>query len=132
MAGITGLGGVFVKAGDTKELGRWYKEKLGLAPEDYGGFHFTWREAKDPASEGLTIFSLFDKDTDYFGEASRDVMMNFRVDDLDAYLAALKEAGVTVIDNREDSEFGRFAWIEDPEGNRIELWQPPEVAPASD
>lgn len=126
MAGITGLGGIFLKAGKTKETADWYRDKLGLSQEDYGGFHFNWLNAKDPEKAGMTIFSFFDKDTDYFGETSGDAMVNFRVDDLDAYLVQLKDAGVTIIDKREDSEYGRFAWVVDPEGTRIELWQPPE------
>lgn len=126
MTGITGLGGIFLKAGKKNNTATWYRDTLGLAQEDYGGFHFNWRKAEDPSQPGLTIFSFFEKDTDYFGENSGDAMVNFRVDDLDAYLAQLKASGVTIIDKREDSEYGRFAWIQDPEGTRIELWQPPE------
>lgn len=126
MAGITGLGGIFVKTGKSKETADWYRDTLGLSQEDYGGFHFNWRSTEEPSDPGLTIFSFFDKDTDYFGEDSGDTMINFRIDDLDSYLADLKAAGVTIVDKREDSEYGRFAWVVDPEGTRIELWQPPE------
>lgn len=126
MTGITGLGGVFVKAANKEETATWYRDKLGLALEPFGGINFGWRNTEDPSREGYSLFSLFERDTDYFGEASGNAMVNFRVENLDAYLAQLREAGVTVIDKIEDGEYGRFGWIEDPEGTRIELWEPPE------
>ena len=126
MAKITGLGGVFIKSQDKTALMEWYRKSLGLPLEDYGGTGFDWRNAEDPEKTGYTLFSLFDKDTTYFEPSKAPFMINFRVDDLDAILAELKERGVTVIDQKEEGDFGRFGWILDPEGNRIELWEPPE------
>ena len=84
-----------------------------------------WRLDDDPAKKGMTVWSLFPRDTKYFGTGPQTVMVNYMVDDLDGMLVALREAGVDVDPKREDSEYGRFAWATDPEGNRIELWQPP-------
>jgi predicted enzyme related to lactoylglutathione lyase len=126
MTGITGLGGVFVKAANKEDTANWYRDNLGLALEPYGGINFGWRNEEDPSRKGYSLFFVFKKDTDYFGETSGPAMINFRVENLDAYLAQLRQAGVTVIDKIEDGEYGRFGWIEDPEGMRIELWEPPE------
>jgi predicted enzyme related to lactoylglutathione lyase len=84
-----------------------------------------WRHAADPAREGMTVWSLFPRDTAYFGPGSQSVMVNCIVDDLDGMLQSLREAGAQVDDKREDHPYGRFGWATDPEGNRIELWQPP-------
>jgi predicted enzyme related to lactoylglutathione lyase len=126
MAKITGLGGVFLKAENKEELADWYRKSLGVDLEAYGGINFNWRNAEEPEKKGYTLFSLFDKDTDYFEPGKAPYMINFRVDDLDAVLALFKERGIKVFDKRLDGEFGRFGWILDPEGNRIELWEPPE------
>jgi catechol 2,3-dioxygenase-like lactoylglutathione lyase family enzyme len=123
MERVTGLGGVFLKADDPERMYGWYEKHLGLAREE-GVVLFHWRQAADPEKPGMTVWSLFPRDSKYFDPSRASFMINFRVADLDGLLAALRAEGVTV-DKREDSEYGRFAWIIDPEGNRVELWEPP-------
>lgn len=127
MAKVTGIGGVFFKSRDPKGLAAWYREHLGLEVEDWGGVSFRWR---DP--NGFTVWSPFREDTSYFDPSDRPFMINFRVDDLDGMLARLREAGVRVDDKLEESEFGRFGWFLDPEGTRIELWEPPGLDAVTD
>jgi predicted enzyme related to lactoylglutathione lyase len=122
---VRGIGGVFFKARDPKALAAWYQEHLGVPVEKWGGASFSWRE-HDPAGTAKTAWSLFAEDTRYFDPSPASFMINFRVDDLDAMLAQLRGAGVTVDDKVDDSEYGKFGWAMDPEGNRIELWQPPK------
>ncbi len=119
MAKAVGIGGVFLKARDPKALARWYADHLGI-PEEGGSLAFD-----GPESTGTTVFAHFALDSSYFGDGPQQAMVNFRVDDLDALLAKLGAAGVRVDPKREDHAYGRFAWIWDPEGNRVELWQPP-------
>src|SRR5688500_3848767 len=123
MAGVTGLGGVFFKASDPDRLYAWYEKNLGLKKEE-GGVNFRWRD-RDGA-DAKTDWAIFAWATRYFDPSRSPFMMNFRVDDLDALLEQLRAAGVTIDEKREDCEYGRFAWIMDPEGNRIELWEPPK------
>jgi predicted enzyme related to lactoylglutathione lyase len=123
MGRVTGLGGVFFKADDPERLYSWYETHLGLKREN-GPVFFRWRQREKDAP-GTTVWSLFPKDTTYFGPGTAPFMLNYRVDHLDAMLERLAAEGVSV-DGREDSEYGRFAWVTDPEGNRIELWEPPE------
>ena len=123
MARVTGVGGVFLRAKDPKALKAWYVQHLGLTLSDYGGVTFQWSD-EVPAGTGMTIWSTFADDTKYFGPERQAVMINYRVDDLEALLAQLTEAGVPIAERSEDYSYGRFAWIVDPEGNRLELWQP--------
>jgi len=138
MAKVTGIGGVFFRARDPKSLVAWYAKHLGVVPNDYGGMTFEWTRGiqpdESPESTGSTAWSVFPEDTKYFGPGNdrgpQQAMINYRVDDLDALLTHLAAEGVTIDPHREDADYGRFAWIVDPEGNRIELWQPlPEVKP---
>lgn len=123
---VTGIGGVFFRAKDPTKLGEWYAKNLDFELEEYGPMtNFHWRRAEDPSQQGMTVWSLFPHDTDYFGSDAQ-FMINYRVADLDALMVALKEAGVEVIREAEDTPYGRFAAIRDPEGNGIELWQPPD------
>ena len=125
---ITGIGGIFFKAEDPEKLGAWYREHLGLAVEEFGGV--TFREGEPSAGarrQAYTVWSPFASDTDYFAPSSKPFMINFRVTDLGALLDHLRRHGVTVDERTEKSEFGYFGWAMDPEGNRIELWEPPEV-----
>jgi predicted enzyme related to lactoylglutathione lyase len=121
MAKITGLGGIFFKSRDPAALSAWYAKHLGLDTEEWGGARFD----EDEQRPGYTLWSPFAADTDYFGPGPQSCMINFRVDDLDALLAQLRADGVAVDERVDSSEFGRFGWITDPEGTRVELWQPP-------
>jgi predicted enzyme related to lactoylglutathione lyase len=131
MARVTGIGGVFLRARDPKALLDWYAKHLGIQPNDYGGSTFFWTD-EVPATTGMTVWSLFPADTKYFGPGAQSTMVNYRVDDLDALLDQLRAAGVSIDPKREDSDYGRFAWITDPEGNRLELWQPLVLAKEED
>jgi catechol 2,3-dioxygenase-like lactoylglutathione lyase family enzyme len=122
---VTGLGGVFFKADDPQKLYQWYEEHLGIKGGDQGAM-FQWRDKEDPNREGMTIWAIFPRKTSYFQPSDAPFMLNYRVDDLDAVLDALRSEGVTIDPKREDHEYGRFAWIMDPEGNRVELWEPPK------
>jgi predicted enzyme related to lactoylglutathione lyase len=126
MAKVLGIGGVFFRSEDPGGLNAWYEKHLGLARCGSGGpVLFHWRHADAPDRTGMTVWSLFPKDTDYFGPTKPAFMVNYIVDDLDGILADLRAAGAKVDERREDSEYGRFGWVTDPEGHRIELWQPP-------
>ncbi len=121
---VTGVGGVFLRARDPKALTAWYAEHLGFPVSEYGT-KFKWADEL-PENKGMTIWTAFPDGTDYFGKGSRQaVMINYRVDDLDALLAKLAAANVEIDPHREDASYGKFAWITDPEGNRVELWQAP-------
>ncbi len=128
MERVTGIGGIFFKAKDEQMLRSWYREHLGIAVEAWGGTSFPWREAADPATAGSTVWSVFPARSTYFDPSTSPFMVNYRVRDLDAMLAQLRAAGIAVDDKIEESEFGRFGWATDPEGNRFELWQPPDGA----
>jgi predicted enzyme related to lactoylglutathione lyase len=124
MGRITGVGGVFFKSADPERLYAWYEKHLGLKRQQ-AGVEFEWRD-KDTGAAGKTVWALFKKDTNYFGPSGAPFMLNYRVDDLDALLDRLRAQGASVDEHREDHEYGRFAWVMDPEGNRIELWEPPK------
>lgn len=122
MARITGIGGVFLRSADPKGLQEWYAKHLGL-PVGQWGVTFEWSD-EIPKGTGSTAWSAFPADTKYFGEGNQQTMINYRVDDLDALLIDLAAAGVWIDPKREDADYGRFAWIRDCDGNRVELWQP--------
>lgn len=126
MQRVTGIGGVFFKARDMEVMKAWYSKHLGIAIEVWGGTSFRWNSEQNPGGVGTTVWSLFKNDTTYFGAAGSPFMINYRVTDLDAVLAALRAEGCDVDEKSEASEYGKFGWVTDPEGNRIELWQPPE------
>lgn len=121
MARVTGIGGVFLKARDPAALGAWYREHLGVPVEEGGWAVFRW----GGDVSGSTVWALFPDETEYFGSSEAQAMVNFRVEDLDRMLSELRAEGVEVLDRVEEHEYGRFGWIVDPEGNRVELWQPP-------
>ena len=125
MEKVTGIGGVFFKAEDPKGLAAWYAEHLGVPVHEWGGAAFQWHPMDEPERAASTIWSPFKADTKYFEPSPKPYMLNYRVADLDAMLAQLRAAGVTVDEKVDDSEYGRFGWAMDPEGNRFELWQPP-------
>jgi predicted enzyme related to lactoylglutathione lyase len=124
MAKVTGIGGVFLKCrGDSAALGAWYSRHLGMPLEDWGGAILRWPD--DTADDqGLTVWTLADRDSTWFSPSESSVMINYRVDDLDALLAQLRADGVTITGGPESHENGKFAWIMDPDGNKVELWQP--------
>jgi len=124
VARVTGIGGVFVRSHDPAALAAWYAEHLGVPTEKYGGATFHWPEGATDDRPGSTTWAAFPLDTRYFGSPLQQAMVNFRVDDLDGLLASLRAAGVTVVDEIEDSEYGRFGWCVDCDGNRVELWEP--------
>lgn len=124
MRRVTGIGGVFFKAKDPKSLGEWYRVHLGLNVEEWGGVAFKWTD-DNPTGTGSTIWSPFKEDTSYFAPSKSPFMVNFRVEDLHALLAALRAEGCAVDEKVEESEYGKFGWVVDPEGNKVELWQPP-------
>lgn len=121
---VTGIGGVFFRAERPDSLRDWYRRHLGL---DAGpqGFSFLWREHDDPQRVGRTVWSLFPGDTDYFGDSDQPFMVNYIVRDLDRVLSRLADAGIQPVKAPESYPYGRFAWVEDGEGHRIELWEPP-------
>lgn len=119
---VTGIGGVFLRVRDSAGMAAWYQQHLGICNED-GHADFVWREHDQPDEVGRTVWSVFPADTDYFGPARPAFMINYRVANLDRMLAQLRSNGVFV-EKIEDYDYGRFAWITDPEGNRIELWEP--------
>jgi predicted enzyme related to lactoylglutathione lyase len=125
MKRVTGIGGVFFKSKDPKALGAWYKKHLGIPVEDWGGAAFRWKDAANPEGVGSTVWNPFAADTSYFAPSAAPFMINYRVDDLHGLLAVLRTEGVQVDDKIEESEFGSFGWVIDPEGSKIELWQPP-------
>jgi len=127
----TGIGGVFFKAKEPAKLGAWYRDHLGIALEPAGKGPnamqycvFKWREKDHSDTVGSTVFSIFPEGSKYFDPSTAPFMMNFRVANLERLLAELKSEGVTVDDKIEDESNGRFAWVMDPEGHRIELWEP--------
>ena len=124
MAKAVGVGGVFLKARDPRGLAIWYAKHLGIQTEEGG-----WLVFNGPESAGMTVFAHFPLDTGYFGGGAepspQQFMVNFRVDDLDELLRQLASVGVRIDPKREDYPYGRFAWIWDPEDNRVELWEPP-------
>ena len=125
MGRVTGIGGIFFKSEDPERLKSWYQQHLGITPDKDGYIAFEWREKQDPDTVGYTVWGPFQDDTKYFHPSTKAYMFNFRVDDLDALLEQLRAAGVEVDDNVEEYEYGRFGWVMDPEGHRIELWEPP-------
>ncbi|MCG6118513.1 MAG: VOC family protein [Aquimonas sp.] len=125
MQRVTGIGGIFFKAKDPKALGQWYARHLGIAVEEWGGAAFKWAGPDNPSGVGTTVWSPFKESTEYFAPSEAPFMINYRVPDLHALLAVLRSEGCTVEDKVEESEFGLFGWVMDPEGNKVELWQPP-------
>ena len=126
MKRVTGFGGIFFKADNPEKLYSWYEKHLGLQRQGQEPVVFNWRQPDDPEKAGMTVWAIFPKDTKYFDPSRAGFMMNFIVEDLDALLATLREEGVEIDPKREDYDYGRFAWIIDPEGNRVELWEPPK------
>jgi len=120
---ILGVGGIFFKSANQKEMKEWYAKHLGLGDGAHEAI-LPWREKDNPESERMTVWSIFPGNTKYFEPGPASFMVNYIVDDLDALLARLAKEGVQIDPKRQDESYGRFAWIYDPDGNKIELWQP--------
>lgn len=124
MAKVTGIGGVFFKSRqDNKALAAWYQKHLGMQLESFGGAILRW--PNDTAEDkGLTVWHVAEKDSKWFSPSDSAFMINYRVDNLVEMLAQLRAAGVEIVSGPESHENGKFAWIMDPEGNKVELWEP--------
>jgi predicted enzyme related to lactoylglutathione lyase len=120
---VTGLGGVFFKCRDRESTLSWYREHLGIESDEWG-FPFRWLDKDDAQEIGYTVWSPFADDTSYFAPSEKPYMVNFRVANLEELIRALKDEGVQVVGEIKQEENGKFAWILDPEGNKIELWEP--------
>ncbi|WP_346840033.1 VOC family protein [Microbulbifer sp. SAOS-129_SWC] len=125
MKRVTGIGGIFFKAKDAPALQAWYKRHLGIDVQAWGGTAFPWGDPDGKPAGGTTVWSVSPETGDQFAPSQSPFMINYRVDDLYALVAALKAEGCDVLDNIDDSEHGKFAWVIDPEGNKVELWEPP-------
>jgi predicted enzyme related to lactoylglutathione lyase len=124
MKRVTGIGGVFFKAKDPKALQAWYKRHLGVDVQAWGGAAFDWTDEEGKPTGGTTAWSIF-AEGDSFAPSTASFMVNYRVADLHGLRKALKEEGCNVLDKLDESEFGKFGWVMDPEGNKVELWEPP-------
>jgi predicted enzyme related to lactoylglutathione lyase len=124
MAKVTGIGGVFFKSTkDDRALAAWYQKNLGIHLEDFGGAILKWPEDK-AEDKGLTVWHVAAKDSTWFAPSNGSFMINYRIDNMDEMLAQLKRAGVEIFHGPESHENGQFAWIVDPDGNKVELWEP--------
>lgn len=126
MRRVTGIGGIFFQAKDAQSLRDWYKRHLGIDVQAWGGAAFNWTDADGKPFAGTTIWSIGPQASDHFAPSSARFMVNYRVEDLHALVSVLKNEGCNVLEKIDESDFGKFAWVIDPEGNKIELWQPPQ------
>lgn len=126
MKRVTGIGGVFFHAKNPVALRAWYQEHLGIDVQEWGGTAFTWADGAGNPTRGTTVWSIGASSGDLFAPSTSPFMINYRVDDLAGLLQALRQEGCDVLEQTDDSEFGKFGWVMDPEGNKVELWQPPE------
>lgn len=121
MKRVTGIGGIFFKTEDSTRLKEWYSKHLGIVTDQYGAA-FSWQDTQ--GKTGHTVWSLFKKDTEYFKPGDQEYMINYRVENLEELLITLKEEGVQIVGEMETFEYGKFGWIMDPDGHKIELWEP--------
>ncbi|MCC6927591.1 MAG: hypothetical protein IT359_01260 [Gemmatimonadaceae bacterium] len=125
MQRVTGIGGIFFKAKDPVALRAWYQQHLGIDVQAWGGTAFRWVDANGNACNGSTVWSIMPDASKYYAPSTAPFMVNYRVADLHALLAALRAEGCAVDEKVDESDFGKFGWVMDPEGNRVELWEPP-------
>lgn len=125
MKRVTGIGGIFFHAKDPAALCAWYREHLGIDVQEWGGTAFTWADGAGNPMKGTTVWSIGAAGSNHFAPSTAPFMVNYRVADLAALLQALRDEGCDVLDKTDDSEYGKFGWVMDPEGNKVELWQPP-------
>jgi predicted enzyme related to lactoylglutathione lyase len=123
MSRVTGIGGIFIKAKDPAKLQNWYKQHLGIDVQAWGGTSFRWVDSSGNPTPGTTAWMIGDGNN--FTPSNAPFMVNYRVSDLTALLTALRAEGCDVLEKTEESEYGKFGWVMDPEGNKIELWEPP-------
>jgi predicted enzyme related to lactoylglutathione lyase len=126
MRRVTGIGGIFFKAQDPEKLRGWYDQHLGITAADQESAVFAWRNANRENKVGHTVWALFPPETRYFDPGKSAFMINYRVENLEWLLEQLRREGVEVDERVEQYEYGKFGWVMDPEGNRIELWEPPK------
>ncbi|HMI68256.1 MAG TPA: VOC family protein [Cyclobacteriaceae bacterium] len=126
MKRVTGIGGIFFKCKDTNKMKEWYQKHLGLNTNEYGAV-FEWWQGADSTKKGFTNWSPFAETTKYFAPSTKDFMINYRVENLEALVEELKKEGVTIADKIETVEYGKFVHIIDVEGNKIELWEPNDI-----
>jgi len=125
MKRVIGIGGIFFKANDAPALQAWYKRHLGIDVQEWGGTAFPWSDGDGRPVAGSTIWSIGPREGDAFSPSTARFMVNYRVENLIALVKVLREEGCDVLEKIDDSEYGKFAWVMDPEGNKVELWQPP-------
>jgi predicted enzyme related to lactoylglutathione lyase len=125
MKRVTGIGGIFFNARDPEALRAWYRKHLGIDVQEWGGAAFRWVDEAGNPTGGTTIWSIGSADGDYFAPSKAPFMINYRVADLTALLGLLRAEGCHVLEKTDESEYGKFGWVIDPEGNKVELWQPP-------
>ncbi len=123
MKKVTGIGGIFFKCKDTAAINDWYAKNLGFPVSDYGTM-FNWKDADDPEKDGTTVWSPFPDNTKSFEPSTKDFMINYRVENIEALVDELRSNGVTIVDEIKTYDYGKFVHILDPEGNAIELWEP--------
>jgi predicted enzyme related to lactoylglutathione lyase len=125
MKRVTGIGGVFFQSENPVAIRAWYKEHLGIDVQDWGGASFPWADADGNPAAGTTVWNIAKAPSDYFAPSNAPFMINYRVADLHELVKALRSEGCHVLEKIEESEFGKFAWVIDPDGNKVELWEPP-------
>lgn len=125
MKRVTGIGGIFFNAQDPVALRAWYQRHLGIEVQEWGGAAFTWTDEQGKPTAGTTIWTVGDAKDKPFAPSTSSFMVNYRVADLHALVAALRAEGCKVLEKVDESEYGKFAWVIDPEGNKVELWEPP-------
>jgi predicted enzyme related to lactoylglutathione lyase len=123
MKKVTGIGGIFFKSKDPKKIREWYKNNLGINSTEYGAM-FDWYSEADTNKKGTTVWNPFPEKTKYFDPSPKEFMINYRVENLEMLVEELKKENVTILDNIETYDYGKFIHIMDPEGNKIELWEP--------
>lgn len=125
MKRVIGIGGIFFNSPDPVSLRAWYKEHLGIDVQEWGGAVFKWADPEGVPTAGTTVWTVGDANGNSFAPSTAPFMINYRVADLHALVEVLRAEGCTVLDRVDDSEYGKFAWIIDPDGNKVELWEPP-------
>ena len=125
MKRVTGIGGIFFNSPDPVSLRAWYKDHLAIDVQEWGGTAFKWADPEGKPTAGTTIWTVGDATSNSFAPSTAPFMINYRVADLQALVKVLRAEGCTVLDRIDESEYGKFAWVIDPDGNKVELWEPP-------